>query len=151
MSAFRASGGMPSGPAALPDLRVLMAFIISVLVGGLMLTSSTCAAGGMSGGVGGGSLLSVSLKCSAHLALWSSSMVMMSPFLSLTGWVGLLFFPERVLVISYNLFMFRCPAAASASSVSSLTYFFLSFLALLLTCRLTSQYCVRRSILCSSS
>ena len=76
MSAFRASGGMPSGPAALPDLRVLMAFIIYVLVGGLMLTSSTCAAGGMSGGVGGGGLLSVSLKCSAHLVVFITRVFM---------------------------------------------------------------------------
>ena len=60
MSTFRASGGMPSGPAALPDLRDLIALAISVLVGGLVLISSSWVAGGMSGGTGGGGLLSVS-------------------------------------------------------------------------------------------
>ena len=41
------------------------------------------------------------------------------PFLSLTGQLGLLVFPESVLVISYILFVFLWPAALSASSVSS--------------------------------
>ena len=39
MSPFSASGGMPSGPATLPDLRDLMALVTSALVGGLMLMS----------------------------------------------------------------------------------------------------------------
>ena len=73
MSAFRASGGILSGPAALPDLRDLMALAISVLLGGLMLISRSWVGGGMSGGAGGAGRLSVSLKCSAHLALCSSS------------------------------------------------------------------------------
>ena len=34
MSAFRASGGMPSGPAALLDFSDFMALMISYLVGG---------------------------------------------------------------------------------------------------------------------
>ena len=84
-SALRASGGIPSGPAALPDLRDLMALVISVLLGGLVLMSRSSVAGGMSGGVGGAGLLSVSLKCSAHLALCSSSVAMAFPFLSFTG------------------------------------------------------------------
>ena len=49
-SAFSASGGMPSGPTALPNFKDLMALLTSALVGGLMLTSSWFAAGGMSGG-----------------------------------------------------------------------------------------------------
>ena len=49
-SAFSASGGMPSGPAALPDFKDLIALLTSALVGGLMLTASWFAAGGMSGG-----------------------------------------------------------------------------------------------------
>ena len=35
MSALRASAGISSGPSALPPLRALMAFLISVLAGGL--------------------------------------------------------------------------------------------------------------------
>ena len=73
MSAFRASGGIPSGPAALPDLRDLIALVISVLLGGLILISRSWVGGGMSGGARGAGRLSVSLKCSAHLALCSSS------------------------------------------------------------------------------
>ena len=99
-SAFRAFGGMPSGPAALPDLKDLMAFMISCFVGELVLTSSSCVARGMSGGAGGGGLFRISLKCSAHLTLCSSSPVMVSLFLSLTERVGLLVFPDSTLVIS---------------------------------------------------
>ena len=53
-SAFSASGGMPSGPAALPDFKDLMALLTSTLVGGLVFTSSWFPAGGMSGGTWGG-------------------------------------------------------------------------------------------------
>ena len=49
-SALRASSGMPSSPAVLPDLRDLMAFMVSCFVGGLVLTFSSCVAGGLSGG-----------------------------------------------------------------------------------------------------
>ena len=35
MSALRASAGISSGPSALPPFRAFMAFLISVLVGGL--------------------------------------------------------------------------------------------------------------------
>ena len=38
-SAFSASGGMSSGPAALPDFKDLMALLTSELVGGLVFTS----------------------------------------------------------------------------------------------------------------
>ena len=93
MSAFRAPGGIPSGPAALPDLRDLIALVISVLLGGLVLISRSWVGGGMSGWAGGAGWLSVSLKCSAHLALCSSSPGMVFPFLSLTGRLGLLFSP----------------------------------------------------------
>ena len=72
MSTFRASGGMSSGPAAFPGFSDLMALAISALLGGLVLTSRSSDGGGMSGGAGGAGLLSVSLKCSAHLALCSS-------------------------------------------------------------------------------
>ena len=96
MSALRASGVMLSGPAAFPDFSDLMALAISALLGGLVLTSRSSDGGGMSGGAG---LFSISLNCSAYLALCSSSPDMVFPFSSLTGRLGLLFFPERVLVI----------------------------------------------------
>ena len=54
----------------------------------------------MSGGAGGAVLLSVSLKCSAHLALYSSSPDRMFPFSSFTGRLGLLLFSDIFLVIS---------------------------------------------------
>ena len=84
MSTFRASGGMPSGPAAFPDFSDLMALAISALLGGLVLTSRS----------------SDGLKCSAHLALCSSSPDRVFPYSSLTGRLRLLFFPVRVLLIS---------------------------------------------------
>ena len=140
MSAFRASGGIPSGPAALPDLRDLIALAILVLLGGLVLISRSWVGGGMSGGARGAGRLSVSLKCSAHLALCSSSPGMVFPSLSLTGRLGLLFFPDSALVISCSLFMFHWPAAVSASLVSSSVWLLLSFLALFFTCLFFSQY-----------
>ena len=41
-----ASGGIPSGPAVLPDLRDLMALEISVFDGGAILMSRACLGGG---------------------------------------------------------------------------------------------------------
>ena len=61
-------------------------------------------------------LLKMSWKCSAHLALCSFSVEMVLPSLVLTA----LLFPDIVLVISYNLFMFGCPAALSASVARAL-------------------------------
>ena len=92
MPAFRALGGMPSGPAALPDFSDFMTLMISYLVGGLVLIARSSVDGGISNGTDGASLLSVLLKCSAHLVLWSSSLEMVLPFLSLTGRLGLMFF-----------------------------------------------------------
>ena len=98
MSAFRVSGGMPSGPAALPDFSDFMTLMISYLVGEPLLIARSSVGGGISNATHGANLLSVSLKCSAHFALWSSSLEMVLLFLFLTGQLGLLFFPERVLV-----------------------------------------------------
>ena len=94
MSAFRASGGIPSGPAALPDLRDLIALAISVLLGGLILIPRSWVGGGMSGGVVGAGRLSVSLKCSAHLALCSSPGDGVS-VLVLGGMAGVVIFPRQ--------------------------------------------------------
>ena len=93
-SGCRPSGGIPSGPAALPDLRDLIALAISVLLGGFVLISRSWVGGGISGGAGGDGRLSVSLKYSAHLVLCSSSPGMVFPSLSLTGRLGL-FFPRQ--------------------------------------------------------
>ena len=79
-----------------------------------MLISSCCSGGGMSAGTDGGGRLSVSMKCSAHLFLWSPSLVMVLPSLSFTGRLGFLVFPESTLVISYSLFIFLWPDAVSA-------------------------------------
>ena len=94
MSDFNALGGMPSGPATFPDFRDLMAFVTSALVGGFVLISRSSVGGGMSGRTDGAGLLSVSWKCSAHLARCSSSPEMIFLFLSFTGRLGLFFFPE---------------------------------------------------------
>ena len=62
--------------------------------------------GGIVRGVRGVGLFNVSLKCSAHRALWSPSLESRFPFLSLTGRLGLLFFPESFLVMSYIFFSY---------------------------------------------
>ena len=115
MSTFSASGGMRSGPAALPGFKDLMALLTSALAGGLVFTSGWFGAGGMSGGTWGGGLLRISWKCSAHLAFSLASSAMVLSFLSFTGLEGTLFFPDSVLVISYSLFKSLLPAAVSAS------------------------------------
>ena len=91
---------MPSGPAAFPDLRDLMAFMVSSFIGGLMLTSNSSSVGSMSDETGSGGLLRVSLKNYVHLALTSSFLEIVSPFLSLTARMGLLALPHRSLVTS---------------------------------------------------
>ena len=68
------------------------------------------------------------------------SLVMITPSLFLTGSGGLLLLPGIVLVMSYNLFIFRCPAALSASVARVSKNAFLSFLALFLTSLLSCQY-----------
>ena len=138
MSAFRASGGIPSGPATFPDL---IALTISVLLRRLMLISRSLLGGEMTGGTDGAGRLSVSLKYSTHRAVCCSSPRMMFPSLSFTGRLGLLFLLESVLMISYRRFMFRWPAALSASAVSSSMYVLLSCLTLRFTCWFFFQYC----------
>ena len=83
----------------------------------------------MSGITEGGGLFNMSWKCSAYLILCSDSVEIVLPSLFLTALVSLLLFPDIVLVISYNLFMFCCPAAFSASVARELKNSFLSFLA----------------------
>nr|CAH8867956.1 unnamed protein product [Trichobilharzia regenti] len=62
-TAFSASGGIPSGPAASPAFRSLIAFKTSAFVGGLLSTYS-CVRGivGISGRVAGGGRFRSPLK-----------------------------------------------------------------------------------------
>ena len=58
---------------------------------------------------------------------------MVLPSLFLTDLVSLLLFPDIVLVISYNLFAFRCPAAFAASVARALKNSLVFFLELFRT------------------
>ena len=141
MSAFRASGGIPSRPATFSDLKDLIALTISVLLGGMVLMSKSLLGSGMTGGTDGAGRLSVFFKYSAYRTLCYSSLRMMFPPLSLTGRHGLLFLLESVLVISYRRFMLCCSAAFSASAFSSSMYVLLSFLAFHFTGPFFFQFC----------
>ena len=115
ISAFRASGGMWSGPAAFPLFKCLIARLISSLLGRSQLISRSTSAGKISGVVLGAGLFKSSLKCSAHLFNWSSVLVKTFPSLSFIGVVTYRCFPERVFVILYSSFRLPLPAASSAS------------------------------------
>ena len=116
MSALRASGGISSGPAALPFFNCFNARSMSALDGGLTVTLSKCSSVGVMFGISmGGGLFNMSRECSTHPALCSCSSVIITPSLFLTGSGGLLLFHGIVLVMSYSLFIFRFPAALSAS------------------------------------
>ncbi|VDP48294.1 unnamed protein product [Schistosoma curassoni] len=88
-SAFSASDGMLSGPAALPLLICLMAMLISSIVGGPTLTGRSVGAASMLGGFSGAGRFKSSLKCSIHLFCCSSMLVITSPSLFFTGRSGL--------------------------------------------------------------
>ncbi|VDP68560.1 unnamed protein product [Schistosoma mattheei] len=70
-SAFSASAGMLSGPAALPPLICLMAMLISSIVGGPTLTRRSVDAASMLGGFIGAGRFKSSLECSTHLFRYS--------------------------------------------------------------------------------
>ena len=72
-SAFRASGGMLSGPGVFPSFNIFSALLISAFECGFMLTLNNISAIGMSGLSAGRSLLRISLKCSSHLDICSAS------------------------------------------------------------------------------
>ncbi|WP_353805835.1 hypothetical protein [Acinetobacter baumannii] len=74
-SAFSASAGSPSGPAALLFFSVLIAATTSSFVGGPSVTGSACSGGGIAAGVSGGGRLRTSSKCSAHRARCDVSVV----------------------------------------------------------------------------
>ena len=56
-SAFRACGGMPSGPGVFPSFNIFSALRISAFEGGFVLTLNNVSAIGMSDLSAGGSLL----------------------------------------------------------------------------------------------
>ena len=105
ISDFNASGGMPSGHAALPDLRDLVALLTSVFVGGLVLAPRSSVGGEMSGRTDGAGLLSVSWKCSAHLARCSSSLEMEFVFLYFTCYIWQLIWFARccISILDFNI------------------------------------------------
>ncbi|VDO59561.1 unnamed protein product [Schistosoma margrebowiei] len=114
-SAFSASAGMLSGPAALPLLICLMAMLISSVVGGPTLIGRSVGAASMLGGFSGAGRFESSLKCSTHLFCCSSMLVITSPSLLFSGRSGLRRFPESFFVVSYNRLMF--PSLAAFSTV----------------------------------
>ncbi|VDP45554.1 unnamed protein product [Schistosoma margrebowiei] len=105
-SAFSASAGMLSGPAALPLLICLMAMLISSIVGGPTLIGRSVGAASMLGGFSGAGRFTSSLKCSTHLFCCSSMLVITSSSLLFTGRSGLRQFPESFFVMSYSCLMF---------------------------------------------
>ncbi|VDO57977.1 unnamed protein product [Schistosoma margrebowiei] len=66
-SAFSASVGMLSGPAAFPLLICLMAMLISSIVGGPTSIEWSVGAASMLSGFSGAGRFKSSLKCSTHL------------------------------------------------------------------------------------
>ncbi|CAH8563753.1 unnamed protein product [Schistosoma intercalatum] len=139
-SAFSASAGMLSGPAALPLLICLMAMLISSIVGGPTLIGRSVGAASMLGGFSGAGRFKSSLKCSTHLFCCSSMLVITSPSLLFTGRSGLRGFPKSFFVVPYNCLMFPSLAAFSAVVARSSTYLRLSVLMLLFTCLFISVY-----------
>ncbi|VDP85435.1 unnamed protein product [Schistosoma mattheei] len=88
-SAFSASPGMLTGPAALPLLICLMAMLISSVVDGPTSIGRSVGATSMLGGLSGTGRFENSLKCSTHLFRCSSRLVITSPPLLFTGRSGL--------------------------------------------------------------
>ncbi|VDP09007.1 unnamed protein product [Schistosoma margrebowiei] len=139
-SAFSASAGMLSGPAALSLLICLTAMLISSIVSGPTLIGRSVGAASMLGGFSGAGRFESSLECSTHLFRCSSMLVIISPSLLFTGRSGLRRIPESFFVMSYSCLMFPSLAAFSAAFARSSTYLRLSVLMLLFTCLFTSVY-----------
>ena len=119
-SALRASGGLPSGPAAFPFFNCFNARSISALDGGLTVTLSRRSSVGVMFGISVVGGLSIRLGNAPPTSL-------------------ILFFGDDNAVLalnwlwrSYSLFIFRCPAVPSASVARVSKNAFWSFLALFL-------------------
>ncbi|VDP55680.1 unnamed protein product [Schistosoma curassoni] len=121
-SAFSASAGMLSGPAALPLLICLLAMLISSIVGGPTLIVRCVGAASMLGVFSGAGRFKSSFKCSTHLFCCSSMLVITLPSLLFTGRSDLRRFPESFFVVSYDCLMFPSLAAFSAVVAKSFTY-----------------------------
>ncbi|VDO89025.1 unnamed protein product [Schistosoma margrebowiei] len=121
-SAFSASAGMLSVPAALPLLICLMAMLISLIVGGPTSIGRSVGAVSMLGGFSRAGRFKSSLKCSTHLFRCSSMLVITSPSLLFIGRSGLRRFPESFFVMSYSCLMFPSLAPFSAVFARSSTY-----------------------------
>ena len=93
-SAFRASGGRLSGPGVYLSFNIFSALLISAFEGGFVLTLNNISAIGMFGLSVDGSLLRISLKCSSHLDLCSTS-------LSFAGFEGFLLFPASCYILEF--------------------------------------------------
>ena len=140
ISASRASAGIPSGPAALPFFKVLIAFFISSLDGFSTLigkSTSACEILGCSSGVG---RLSKSVKCSTHWFSCCSVVISIWPSLFLIGMFDCWNFPLSFLVSTYRSLRFPCPAASSAWLANSSTKLFLSFLTFAFTSLSAAAY-----------
>lgn len=114
-SAFSSSAGMSSQPGALLFFSCFIAFRISPLLIGSELMSSSGTLTPSRGGLRGSSLLSISLKCSAHRFSWSSTVVKMLPFKSLIVVEFCWDLQETLLVIFYSFLLSFTFAASSAS------------------------------------
>ncbi|VDP51298.1 unnamed protein product [Schistosoma curassoni] len=88
-SAFSASAGMLSDPAALPLLIFLMAMLISLIVGGPTLSGWSVGVASMLGVFSEAGRFKCSLKCSTHLFRCSSILVITLPSLLFTILSGL--------------------------------------------------------------
>ncbi|VDP64482.1 unnamed protein product [Schistosoma curassoni] len=88
-SAFSASAGMSSGPAALPLLICPMAMMIYLIVdGSISIGRSVCVAS-ILGGFSGAGRFKSSLNCLTHLFHCSSMFVITFPFLIFISRYGL--------------------------------------------------------------
>ncbi|VDO86112.1 unnamed protein product [Schistosoma margrebowiei] len=84
-SAFSASAGMLSGPAALPLLIRLIAMLISSIVGEPTSIGRFVNAASMLGGFSGADRFKSSMKYSTHLFHCSSMLMITLPCLLFTG------------------------------------------------------------------
>ena len=132
-SAVNASMGILSKPDAFPFYSFSTAFLISFLVGFLMLIGRGVSAGGMSRGSWSAGWFKSSEKCSFHLLSCSWTVVRSLPCLSLTGLSACWHLPANVLVMSYRPFRFLCAAASSACLARLSMWPLLSALMLLFT------------------
>ncbi len=140
MSALIASAGIPSGPAAFPFFRRLIALLMSLLFGLSQLISRSTSAAGIFGLAGGAGRLRCSWKCSAHLLSWSSEFISKSPSLFLIGPADCWYFPMRFFDVSYSYFMSPLAAALSAYSARPSINLLLSSLILFFTALCASSY-----------